>query len=143
MTELHIAARRYVGASWVHRGRSPDQLDCVGLAVVAAQDIGWSVEDLFDYRRHASGGKLEAQIELNLGSPVMTRGASLQNLQPNDVVTLRYGKHGRIRHVGVVGVHPEGGLSLIHADGHIGRVVEHRIDPQTLSRIANVYRRSV
>lgn len=144
MTELYEAARRYVGALWDHRGRSSEKLDCAGLAVVAARDVGWLVHDMSDYRRHPSGGQLEAQIEMNMGPPVMVRGASLDNLQPNDVVTLRYGKHGRIRHVGVIGAHSEGGLSIIHADGlETRRVVEHRLEPQTVSLIANVYRRTV
>lgn len=142
MTELHVAARRYVGVPWVHRGRSSERIDCVGLAVVAAQELGWAVEDLADYPRHTSGNRLQAQIEKNLGAPVCVFPA-LEDLQPNDVVTLRYGKHGRMRHVGVVGVHPEGGLSLIHADGRIGRVVEQRIDAQSITRFVNVYRRAV
>lgn len=154
MTQLYEAARQFVGASWVHRGRlraeldsdglviSPAELDCVGLAVVAAQDLGWSVEDILNYPRHTSGVRLESQVEKNMGPPVMVRGASLDNLQPNDVVTLRYGKHGRMRHVGVIGAHPEGGLSIIHADGNIGRVVEQRIDANTIPLIANVYRRA-
>jgi hypothetical protein len=42
-----------------------------------------------------------------------------------------------------VGAHPEGGLSLIHTDSYIGRVVEQRIDETILARIAAVYRRAV
>lgn len=142
MTELHEAARRYLGVRWVHRGRTESELDCVGLGVVAAQDLGWEVLDRDDYSRRPLQGQLEAQLQANFGPPVLTAPFCRKQLQPNDVVAMRFAKNGRVRHVGIVGKHPEGGLSLIHTDSAIGRVVEQRIDQHLLARIASVYRRS-
>jgi hypothetical protein len=140
MTELYLAARRYVGTPWDHRGRTSDAIDCIGLAVTSARDCGWEVIDVADYSRRPTKGRLEAHIGAHLGPPVCVF-PTLADLLPSDVVTMRYGRHGRMRHVGVVAAHPEGGLSLIHADGRIGRVVEQRIDAQLISFFVNVYRR--
>lgn len=34
------AARGYLGAPWVHQGRSAGGMDCVGLVVLAMRDVG-------------------------------------------------------------------------------------------------------
>jgi cell wall-associated NlpC family hydrolase len=144
MIPLHVAARAYVGVPWVHKGRKGSELDCAGLAARAARDLGWNVFDLRDYPRRAPNvGQLEAQIELNLGPPVARGPVAIDLLMPDDIVSMRMSPKGRVRHVGIVGAHPQGGLSLIHTDSNIGRVVEQRIDADILSRIAGVYRRAV
>ena len=133
---IHHEARKYLGTPFRHRGRDPVVgIDCVGLAVLAARDCGWDVQDLADYTRHPKGGLLESMLRLNCGAPV-------SDMQAGDLVAIRYAHAGPVRHVGIVGDHPHG-LSLIHTDSHIGRVVEQRIDQSITARIAAVYRRAV
>jgi cell wall-associated NlpC family hydrolase len=134
MTELHIAARRYLGTPFRHRGRDLAGIDCVGLAILAARDCGWQATDLADYTRHPKGGLLEQMLSLNCGAPV-------DDMRPGDLVAMRFSKNAPIRHVAIVGDHKHG-LSLIHTDSYLGRVVEQRIDPTISARIAAVYRRS-
>lgn len=45
------AARKYIGVSWVHQGRSRNGLDCVGLVVLSARACGLDVPLLANYGR--------------------------------------------------------------------------------------------
>lgn len=145
---IHIAARQYLGTPFRHRGREPFAgIDCVGLAVLAARECGWEVQDLPDYSRFPIGEQLDAQLRLNCGAPVAA-SPRLSDMQPGDLISIRMdGPKGPVNHVGIVGDHPHG-LSVIHTYGRIargggraGKVVEHRIDAEFLSRIQFVYRR--
>jgi hypothetical protein len=47
-------------------------------------------------------------------------------MQPGDVVVCRWGIQPQ--HLGIVGDHPSGGLSIIHAESRrAAKVVEHRL----------------
>ena len=133
MTPLVLAARRYHGVRFVHRGRLPHKLDCVGLVWRAYRDCGVELEDFRLYGREANLTLWADVTERNLGAPVA-------GLQPGDVVSMRTLLNPH--HVAIVGNHPEG-LSLIHASGEEGRVVEHRLDAKYRARIVNVYRKPV
>jgi cell wall-associated NlpC family hydrolase len=49
--EFVEAARNWMGVRWVHQGRSRMGVDCVGLVLVAACDMGIIIPDLTGYRR--------------------------------------------------------------------------------------------
>lgn len=134
MTELAEAARRYLGVRFVHRGRRKDKLDCVGLVWIAYHDCGVSLCAPTDYGREPNVDRFKTAIENALGKPVS--GPPI----PGDVVTLKTLRHPH--HLAIVGEHKHG-LSLIHASGEHGRVVEHRLDETYMRRITNVYRRPV
>ena len=132
--DIVAAARRYLGARFVHRGRRPDKLDCVGLVWRAYLDCGVTLFAPGDYGREPQVDRFRKAIESALGLPVAD-GPFV-----GDVVTLRTLKHPH--HLAIVGEHPEG-LSLIHASGEHGRVVEHLLDASYRARITHVYRRPV
>jgi cell wall-associated NlpC family hydrolase len=134
MTPLVLAARRYLGVRFVHRGRLPHKLDCVGLVWIAYRDCGVALEDFRLYGREPDITRWQAAMESNLRVPVR------MPLQVGDVVALRTKRHPH--HLAIVGDHPEG-LSLIHASGEHGYVTEHRLDATYLRRITHVYRRPV
>lgn len=159
MTDLYLAARRYVGVPFEHRGRTPDRsLDCLGLVRQAAEDMGMDVEGVpADYSRRPHDGLLESYVERYLGKPVRIEPIRMEDLLPNDVVVMHF-DHARVSrglpsswpvcHIGIVGEF-QGRLTLIHTDGRVGRkdgsrkagkVVEHSIDAATLASIAAVYR---
>lgn len=61
------AARKYIGVRWLHQGRNRiNGLDCVGLLVVVAQDLGLSNYDFKAYQRHPVGGNFLDHFDLNL-----------------------------------------------------------------------------
>lgn len=134
MTPLVFAARRYLGVRFVHRGRLPHKLDCVGLVRRAYVDCGTELEDFTLYGREPNLDLWNEVMERNLGAPVSGP------MQPGDVVSLKTLLNPH--HVAIVGDYPERGhLSLIHASGEHGRVVEHRLSPDYAKRIVRVYRR--
>jgi len=133
MTPLVLAARRYLGVRFVHRGRLPHKLDCVGLVWRAYRDCGRDVPCPADYGREPNLPRFMGVIEGALGPSIGTG-----DLQPGDVVTLRTANHPH--HLAIVGDYPGGLLSLIHASGEHGRVVEHRLSPEYLARIVTVHR---
>lgn len=147
MTPAHIAAaRRYLGVPFRHRGRRPDRLDCVGLVWRAYLDCGVSLEHRTDYGREPQHERFLREIEAAMGpavahGPISARALAGGAVQVGDMVTLRTLRHPH--HVALVGDYPMGGLSLIHASGEHGRVVEHRLSPEYAARITHVFRRPV
>ena len=138
------AARAYIGVPWVHQGRNPAiGIDCIGLLVLA---FGPSLGDATpaDYSRDPHGARLESELQARFGAPVVEARASrpieLATLQPGDIGVLSYG--GPVRHVGLIGDHAHG-VSLIHTDSRLGRVVEQRIDDRIRRMIRLVFRPEV
>lgn len=130
---LDAAARHYLGTPFRHQGRNPALgIDCIGLIVLAGQDAGFLFPafDRTDYGTDPAHGLLQGYLRLAFGPPV-------SDMQPGDVVAIDY--HGTVRHVGIVGAHPQG-LSLIHTNMAIGRVSEARIDAKWRKRIKAVFR---
>lgn len=132
---LDQAARAYLGVPFSHQGRNPDiGIDCIGLLVCAAGDCGLPqvAGDSTAYGRDPVDGLLESHLAALFG-PLLPSG----DMRPGDIAAVRF--LGAVRHVGVVGEHPDG-LSLIHTNSAVGRVTESRIDAKWLKRIAGVHR---
>ena len=135
MNGIVAAARRYSGVRFVHRGRRPDKLDCVGLVWRAYRDCGVELPCPTDYGREPHAERFRDAIATALGPH------RFGPLQVGDVVSLRTKKHPH--HVAIVGDYPGGLLSLIHASGEHGRVVEHRLSDDWRDRIVTIHRRPV
>lgn len=136
---LIVAARRYVGVPFRHHGRTVKSLDCVGYVRLSYADCGHASRDVRFYGREPYKGQLMEVIKAELGEPVGL-GPDVE-LRIGDVVVLHYGNQPH--HVAMVGWLPYGGLSLMHADGNVGRVVENRLDEVWRQRIVAVFRRPV
>lgn len=128
-------ARSLLGVPWAHQGRDPSiALDCIGL-VVLAFEVPASL-DIVDYPRNPvhRANLLDDALEAYFGPPVDDVP------RVGDVVTIGFSRRLLPRHVAIIGDGFEGGLSLIHTDSKVGRVVEHPIDSRWHRRICNVYR---
>lgn len=124
------AARALVDTPFLHRGRSERGIDCLGLVVVALASVGVTTADKRLYGRspEPEGEELRRVIVEHFGEPTWSKDQPIETLKPGTLVTLQW--HGRPNHVAFVGDYLLGGLSLIHADALVGRVVEHRLaDP--------------
>lgn len=128
------ACRGMLGVKFRHRGRNPRVgLDCAGLVIVGLRQIGLDPIDIKAYGREPHNDGLRQVTEANLGQPI-----PLEMARPGDVVLIRFDIYPH--HLAVVGDYALGGLSLIHAYGDIGKVVEHRFDDVWRSRVCGVYR---
>lgn len=111
--EFIAAARSRLGLRWLHQGRSPQGVDCVGLVVVSLADIGIVVPDVLGYRRspHAIQflGHIREHSEFAATPEPGTVGIFRDGTQPC--------------HVGIFATMRDQ-LSLIHAYAPAGKVIE-------------------
>lgn len=133
MTPVVAAARAHLGAPFRHRGRKPSGLDCAGLLVLAYRSLGVELPDIRIYGREPHRNGLVRAVEAGFGSPLP------RDPEPGDVLLMRFEEEPH--HLGIAGDYVYGGLSLIHAYGTAGKVVEHRLDDLWRGRIVAVYRR--
>jgi cell wall-associated NlpC family hydrolase len=152
MNRLVHAARSYLGVRFRHRGRKGDGpgkgLDCAGLVWIAYRDCGVTVSDFQLYEREPEQHKpvLVDHAIKSLGAPIHVGKISQYQLNIGDVVLIRFDHEPH--HVAIVTDYPLGGLAIIHADGwphdgKCGKVIEHRLSPDIITRITHVFRRPV
>lgn len=116
--DVTAAARSYLGVPWRHQGRSREGIDCAGLVIKVAHELGLFDFDTADYSRQAKDETMLALCREHLVD------VALAGARPGDVPVMRFGTN---RHIGIFGDYVHGGLSLIHAySNHPRRVVEHR-----------------
>lgn len=147
MSALAESARKYLGVKFRHRGRSAHALDCAGLVRVSYADLGVELEDytLYSPEPARHGPKLTDYMIRALGQPIATEPVPYSSMQDGDVVVIRYEREPH--HVAIVGTHPLGYLSLVHAHGLHGRVLEQGMPPkvklESNGAITHLFRRTV
>ena len=116
--DIVAAARGYLGAKWQHQGRSDEAMDCAGLVIKVAHDLGLSDFDKTDYRRLSSPSEMLSICRANLVE------ISRTELRIGDVVVLVCGGNPHIGFIGDYKPAP-GVLTLIHSQArHPRQVVE-------------------
>lgn len=137
--ELIQAARSYVGVPFRHRGRDRNGIDCGGLIIAALRDLGYDPPDMTIYGREPGKDGLKDYLDHAIG-----RGArvGMRYAMPGDVALIAFTADVP-QHVAIVARHPtakNGSLSLIHAYGEVGKVVEHGYDLAWRRRTRFLYR---
>lgn len=135
--DVVACARRWVGTPWRHQGRSEAGIDCAGLPIAIAKELGLADVRVSGYGRQPDGRTLRSICRRYM------RPVEVSEMSPGDVVTMRFPGAVDESHLAVVVDHPRRGLGIVHAlnakDGR-GRVVEHGLDDAWRSRITAVYR---
>jgi cell wall-associated NlpC family hydrolase len=127
-------ARAMLGVKWRHRGRKPWAVDCLGLVFVAGRAAGLETgEDPTKYGREPWEDRLYRGCVERFGEPV-----PLEQARAGDVALFRLGTTDP-SHIGVLGDHPTGGLTLIHAHNLLG-VVECSLRGEYLRAVVAVFR---
>lgn len=131
-TEVINTARTWIGTRWRHQGRVKGiGVDCIGLIVGVARELGLSLFDTTQYRPIPDGVRLRAQCE-----ELMTRVTDREPL-PGDVCLMQF--KGPPQHLGFVST-LDGRPSLIHAYVQDRKVVEHYSDlPEWIERVVAFY----
>jgi cell wall-associated NlpC family hydrolase len=135
VNDVVTAARSYLGCPWHHMGRSRLGLDCAGLLICVARDLGIVPPD-FDvpnYRMLPDGKSLINLCDLHLEPSKLAVGC---------VVVIAVDKYPQ--HLGIVGDYRHGGFSLIHSCNSKSvqppRVIEHRLMFSRVTRLVAAYR---
>lgn len=121
-------ARATLGTPYQHQGRINGlALDCIGVAIYVAKQLGMEYIDLPAYGASPHNGLLEEMMDKQ---PCLQR---VYDMQPGDVLQMRFLIEPQ--HVAIWT-----GETIIHCSRDTGRVVECRLDDKTRERITKVYR---
>lgn len=127
--EVVAAARAYKDVPFAHQARSLAGMDCAGLSVRVARDIGHPVEDVLGYGRSPRGDALlrhvRSQCVERFGEP-----------EPGMLAVMRFEREAQ--HVAFIVPHAAG-LGMLHAYEPAKRVVEHVLDIKWRRRILALF----
>lgn len=113
------AARSYVGVKFRHQGRSRKEgLDCAGLLIRVAQDLGLSQFDIRAYERVPDGEQMRSLCDTHMRRTFLTSSGA--------VALIRFGRFPQ--HVAIFGRIGEREVTIIHSLLQFRRVCEHRLD---------------
>jgi NlpC/P60 family putative phage cell wall peptidase len=129
--QIVAEARSWLGVKWRHQGRTRCGVDCAGLVVNVAHALELSEFDTRDYARQAAD---ETLLDICREHLIPVR---LADLAPGDVLVTAWENQ---RHIGIVGVHPVSGLTMIHAYAPSRAVVEMRLDARMMDRAVGAFR---
>ena len=79
---LGEAARSYLGTPWLDSGRSRQGIDCLGLVLCAARDIGVDMDPERSFNRRTEPAQLRRAIAPH------ARMVALANAAPGDIILL-------------------------------------------------------
>jgi NlpC/P60 family putative phage cell wall peptidase len=145
--EIITEARSWLGTPFHHQGRVKKAgCDCIGMVLgalhnagaqsrmldEAGQPIPFTEFDRTDYSIDPNSDRLKHTLDEHLIE------IPLEELLAGDVLLFKV--IHLPQHVGIVGDHPSGGLSLIHAYSPAGKVVEEVLAKGWLSRVVAAYR---
>lgn len=122
------AARSAIGTPFRHQGRIAGQaLDCAGLALYVASEIGADYQDFPGYAARPSSGLLESALDSQSGLE------RVFEMQPGDLLLMRF--TGDPQHLAIYA-----GDTIIHAFAAGRKVCEHLLDDVWQARIVRIYR---
>jgi len=123
------AARNYLGTPFVHQGRMPGiALDCAGLVVQVAKDMGVEHVDVTGYGRRPTG-----ELRTVLAAQPQLVQVSIVDRCVGDILIMRFAKEPQ--HLAICA-----GATVIHSYEAAGKCCEHDLTPEWVNRITHVWR---
>lgn len=123
-------ARSLVGVPYRHMGQDKTGMDCLGVAVWIARQIGIEVPHIGEYSRVPSGRRMI------LGFRQHAIPIRLSEALPGDFLHMAFTQQPQ--HVAIItSVNP---WRVVHANSVDGKVVEHSLNTEWLSRVRGAYR---
>lgn len=122
LIDVQYAARDWKGVTYTHQGRSREGIDCAGLLVMVARDLGIPYKDRTDYPRRPRDSSFHDFIKDQMPTSFGTRPA------PGLAGFFRQGP--LVCHCGIF-VDYMGELRLVHAFSRRRRVTEDNYEGTT------------
>lgn len=128
--QIVTAARALVDTPFRHQGRVPGlALDCAGLVITVAAQLGIEHFDVSGYGRRPHRGLLEQTLD---AQPALQK-ISRTDYQPGDILLMRFTNEPQ--HLAI-----SAGETIIHSWEAAGKACEHRLDDLWKRRIVHAYR---
>ncbi|MEM7756558.1 MAG: NlpC/P60 family protein [Cyanobacteria bacterium P01_A01_bin.40] len=125
--DIYLSARELVGTPYVHQGRKKRVgIDCIGVAIYAAQRLGLDVPNIKDYPRDPDG---QMQIRIAQYCPEI-------KFQPGALVVQTISAVPQ--HCGIISNYMDD-IGIIHAWDIPMRVCENRLPDEWKMRITGVF----
>jgi len=119
-------ARGYLDTPYHHQGRNRAGMDCVGLVIAVANDIGYPMTNVnYAYEQIPNPDVLYHGLDANFKRVV--------HPEPGDILVMRFDEEPQ--HTAIYT-----GSTIIHAYEKAGRVVEHRYSNAWRARTMRAYR---
>jgi len=132
--DVVAAARALIGVPFRHQGRTVEGVDCAGLVVLIARNLGLAEADVSGYNRRpgkVGGERIEQVCERYMHS------LDPRYMSPGDVGLFQF--VGRPWHMAVLADYGLGDLAMIHAYEPAGAVIETRLDAAWRARLVAAY----
>ena len=125
--DIVTAARNYLGTPFHHQARVKGVgIDCAGLLVCVARDLGLQHYDVQGYSRVPSGAEFERHLDANLDK--------ISAIEPGCILLMAFDSDPQ--HVAIA----TSLTTIIHAHFEVRKCVEHDLDSVWTSRIRSIYR---
>lgn len=122
------AARLYLGTPFKHQGRYKHGIDCGGLLILAAREMGIYLQDIPGYHRMPDDQTLKAALDTQL----IRTSRGKDNTLYGDILLMAFRKNPQ--HIAI-----RTDKGIIHAHEDSGGVIETNLDERWRKRIRGVY----
>lgn len=123
------SARAMIGTPFLHQGRIPGvALDCAGLVVAVARQLGFDPVDVAGYSRTPFHGQLESHV----AAQSCLEEVPLPQIAPGAIVVMRFTKEPQ--HLAIYA-----GDTIIHSYETVGQVCEHALSSAWRARIVRAF----
>ena len=123
--DIVMEARRWIGTRYKHQGRSTAGIDCAGLIIKVAHNLGLSTHDETNYARRPDGYAMLRSLN---GNAVRVN----RPCKPGDIILLSFQDYPQ--HLAIVS-----DTGMIHSYALARKVVEHGLDDVWRKRIIHAY----
>lgn len=129
-TQIIQTAKSYVNTPYCHQGRVKNAgIDCCGLIICVARELGLSDYDVTGYTRYADG--------VDLLKEFTSQCEETEDPLPGDILIFKIKRSPQ--HCGVISK-LDGYISLIHAYSSVGKCCEHVLDEFWLQRVVKAFK---